>query len=426
MIETLGRCIALSIFLSVLYITTAHSAQIDDQAACESKYNNLQISQEELNQIVETGSYYYKVPFLEPMKVSLCSSNLRDKNLVDANFIGGDLRNANLINTDLSHSWFSNANLFNANLNEAKLVGAHFINTNLRNVDMSSLGKVLLENTMEWVGSGADLTDAEFIEADLTHANLEDVMFDNTIFELKAGALPYVQTIALAHGLSKLTFKYSAHSLIELREAFKKAGLQEQERAVTCAINRSQTKQWKSGLRKCGHWILFDATCEYGMSPLRPLILLSFCILYFSPFYIFAMRDRRIRQSVISSWFRLHFRRSRIRRLFVLAKKRMMKGSVWRIWQQDRILNRFSQDRERMRIHSLPYRFFHGIYFSLLSAFHFGWRDINVGNWISRMQPKEYSYRATGWVRFVSGFQSLISIYLLALWVLTYFGKPFD
>jgi len=65
-------------------------------------------------------------------------------------------------------------------------------------------------------------------------------------------------------------------------------------------------------------------------------------------------------------------------------------------------------------------------YFSLLSAFNIGRRDINVGNWIQRLQPKEYTLRATGWVRTVSGVQSLISVYLLALWVLTYFGRPFE
>ena len=67
-----------------------------------------------------------------------------------------------------------------------------------------------------------------------------------------------------------------------------------------------------------------------------------------------------------------------------------------------------------------------GLYFSLLSAFHVGWRDLNVGTWIARMQPREYTLRATGWVRCVSGFQSLLSVYLLALWALTYFGRPFE
>jgi hypothetical protein len=42
------------------------------------------------------------------------------------------------------------------------------------------------------------------------------------------------------------------------------------------------------------------------------------------------------------------------------------------------------------------------------------------------MQPREYTLRATGWARMVSGAQSLLSIYLLALSVLTYFGRPFE
>jgi hypothetical protein len=66
------------------------------------------------------------------------------------------------------------------------------------------------------------------------------------------------------------------------------------------------------------------------------------------------------------------------------------------------------------------------LYFSLLSAFNIGWRDVNVGIWIARLQPREYTLRASGWVRAVSGLQSLLSVYLLALWVVTYFGRPFE
>lgn len=65
-------------------------------------------------------------------------------------------------------------------------------------------------------------------------------------------------------------------------------------------------------------------------------------------------------------------------------------------------------------------------YFSLLSAFAIGWRELNVGNWLTRTQRREYALRATGWVRTVSGIQALISVYLVALWALTYFGRPFE
>ncbi len=42
------------------------------------------------------------------------------------------------------------------------------------------------------------------------------------------------------------------------------------------------------------------------------------------------------------------------------------------------------------------------------------------------MQPREYTLRAKGWVRVVSGVQSLFSVYLIAMWALTYFGRPFE
>jgi hypothetical protein len=67
----------------------------------------------------------------------------------------------------------------------------------------------------------------------------------------------------------------------------------------------------------------------------------------------------------------------------------------------------------------------YALWFSLLTAFHFGWRELNVGNWMARLQTREYALRATGWVRFIAGVQSLVSIYLVAIWALTYFGRPF-
>lgn len=64
--------------------------------------------------------------------------------------------------------------------------------------------------------------------------------------------------------------------------------------------------------------------------------------------------------------------------------------------------------------------------FSLLSAFNVGFRDINFGRWLHLLTKKsEYDLKAVGWARTVSGFQSLLSVYLIALWVLTYFGRPF-
>lgn len=67
-----------------------------------------------------------------------------------------------------------------------------------------------------------------------------------------------------------------------------------------------------------------------------------------------------------------------------------------------------------------------GMYFSVLSAFHIGWCDLNVGNWIARMRAREYTLRVSSWVRSVSGVQYFISVYLLAIRAITYFGRPFE
>jgi hypothetical protein len=42
------------------------------------------------------------------------------------------------------------------------------------------------------------------------------------------------------------------------------------------------------------------------------------------------------------------------------------------------------------------------------------------------LQSSPFKLVATGWVRSVAGVQSLISVYLLALWALSYFGRPFE
>ncbi|MDP1760710.1 MAG: hypothetical protein Q8L43_00630, partial [Deltaproteobacteria bacterium] len=131
---------------------------------------------------------------------------------------------------------------------------------------------------------------------------------------------------------------------------------------------------------------------------------------------------------------------------YMLAlRSRNRETGIWMLLMSDRVLGRGGKDRPYKLTTYRPFRplpmdstrFGESIlrgwrvmrlafYFSLLSAFNLGWRELNVGNWISRIQKREYTLRATGWVRTVAGLQSLLSVYLLALWVLTYFGRPFD
>ena len=101
-------------------------------------------------------------------------------------------------------------------------------------------------------------------------------------------------------------------------------------------------------------------------------------------------------------------------------------GGIWKVWEVERIhQHKGSKEPTRLSVDGWDALKI-GFYFSVMSSFRIGWRDLNVGSWISRIQPNEYNLRATGWVRAFSGLQSLISVYLLALWALTTFGRPFE
>ena len=145
--------------------------------------------------------------------------------------------------------------------------------------------------------------------------------------------------------------------------------------------------------------IFFEWTCDYGMTPGRSLRIMGLGVFLFIFPYFLALRSKN------------------------------PKTGIWRLLPADRVLDRKAQGAPvKLRakawwdLRALRLAF----YFSILSAFHIGWRDLNVGSWIARLQKREYNLRATGWVRTVSGLQSLLSVYMLALWALSYFGRPFE
>ncbi len=152
--------------------------------------------------------------------------------------------------------------------------------------------------------------------------------------------------------------------------------------------------------------VFFEWTTDYGLSYGRPIWILFGLIGVFTLVYLPAL---------------------------VMTPKRPEHDSgIYPIWPEGRI-KRSSESFEAaddVIVEPLKARGIAAlglaVYFSVISAFHVGWRDLNVGTWIARMQPREYALRAKGWVRVVSGVQSLISVYLIAMWVLTYFGRPFE
>jgi uncharacterized protein YjbI with pentapeptide repeats len=311
----------------------------------------------------------------ELMKNENSEKDLSGRDLNQAFLRGVDLNGADLSQTDLRAADLNGANLSHTNLHKADLRNASLKYADLRNSDLR--------------------------KADMALANLTEVQMTGVIFEPRAGSLPDIAAISSARGLSRLRYEDSPHALIELREAFKKAGLLTQERKITYAIKHAKRK----ALSENGPWgklesvfnlIFFELTCLYGLKPGRPLILLLMLIFVLTiPYAIALMRPPE-------------------------------KEGIWQVWFPDRV-HKYRGSDEPVR---LPMGFLRalktGFFFSFLSAFSIGWREINIRNWIVRLQRQEYILRATGWVRTLSGLQSLISIYLLSLWVLTYFGRLFE
>ncbi len=334
--------------------------------------------------------------------------------LVEANLSGADLGEANLSGANLLDANLSGAYLERADLGEANLSGANLSRANLSRAGLSraSLGRANLSGAylVEANLSGADLG-----EANLSGANLGGADLSLTMFEPQYQSLSSVVGVEFARHIELLRYELSPAALVALRERFAKAGFRAQERRVTFAKLRSQQHiEWKYGslrqrIEAGFSYLAFDLPCRYGLDYGRPLRTLGGLIPAFAVVYAFALRGHG-------------------------------RGGIWRVWQPDRIQKDEGQpEPERLRWEPLEWtgsrpsralRFCRavglGLLFSLVSAFQIGFREFTVGNWITRLQPREYTLRATGWVRVVSGVQSLLSVYLLALWVLTYFGRPFE
>ena len=390
----------------------------------------------------------------------LRSVDLSSANLRGAVLAGSDLRSAQLSHSDLSEAYLPGTDLERASLYYAQLTGAILAKTRLSsaalfgaNLSGADLSGVVLETALlseaKLIAANltrADLKGAILFRADLSRARLDGANLSGASFHsanvTEAHFEPFsiqdVLGLELASGLSTLRFTRTPTALVLLRDDFRKRGLHAEARELTYAIRRQQREHaWREWTQTTGFWrrlwdrkargdtiaagwsavdagfnyAAFEITCLYGLNRGRPLLILAALVPVFAVFYMIAL---------------------------IVPTER---GSIWRTWAPDRI----RQDQGRVEPEQLrasaprwqggpqrgsTYRLLRvlalGFYMSVLSAFHIGWRDLNVGAWIGRLQPREYTLRATGWVRSVSGLQSLISVYLIALWVLTYFGRPFD
>lgn len=347
--------------------------------------------------------------------MTLDKTNLSASNVSRANFSG-----ALLIHTNFSDALMMGTTFAKASVEKGIFSGAEFTGADLQNANFSESN---FSSAIMWGTNleGADLSDADLRNALLVGVNLKHAVFRNTnlsgaVFEPQPQALPQVEDIAEAKNISEMQYLHSPRGLIELRESFRRAGMRTQERQITYAIKHTELLlPWRKiisdvekkdslerqygmmeALESISAFVLFDFTTRWGMTPGRALrqgaVLLVVCwIIYFG---------------ILLSGNTQH--------------------AIWRVWSDEPGYRNGRRKRQEMLRPNVSSSLMIGLQFSLLSMFHIRWRELDFGSWISRMQTREYVYRPTGLVRTVSGLQSMVSVYLVAIWALTYFGRPFD
>ena len=345
--------------------------------------------------------------------VYLQSAILKRAKLQGVNLRGGHLEGVHLIEAELQGADLGGAHLHKAHLDKANFQGADLRKANFQE---ASLVEAVFQDSLLYE---AKLQGANMREANLQDAKLQGANLEGAIYEVKLNRLPNIPSIAQAVNLSLLTYSKLPHALVELREAFKKSGLRRQEREITYAIkhsgfvNAKKERNLFSKVEVYLGWFFFELTCKWGMAPERPMFILAGLIVVFSLFYMVSLMLKKKKDGIWKIWMS-----ERVRTDLPFRKKDYR--PTWRIKRSE------TGPPELLFCKTIFSVLGYGIYFSIISAFHVGWRELNVGNWIARIQPREYTLRASGWVRVVSGIQSLISVYLFALTILTYFGRPFE
>jgi hypothetical protein len=284
---------------------------------------------------------------------------------------GMSFNKANLEFADLRHASLLDVDLSDANLQAANLIHSHLIDVNLTAADLTSVD---LE--------GSVLTRVNFFRAKFEPRNVSDSMLIGS------------------EGLSTIEF-HDPRNLVKLRNLSKEFGLRNEQKALTAALRKFAIDKDTPYEQFLEAYIFGGWITDYGAKPIQSIFILLILVPTFSVIY------------------------------YICLLRNSHSSNIWKVWPTESvngIAKKPFRITEGLGEHSGQYFWLlsWSFYFSLLSAFHIGWRDLNVGSWISRLQFDDYVVRATGWIRVISGVQSLISVYLLALWLLTYFGTPFE
>jgi uncharacterized protein YjbI with pentapeptide repeats len=362
-----------------------------------------------------------------------------------------DLSQARLVGAVLTNTRFTYTNLSGADLSGANLGGAQLIGVELKN---AKLRGAFLSHAFVYQGhvfaadlSGADLTSASLWGSDLNGSDLTDAKLDDSNFHgtevcrlnFEPKTIPSdIPSLASARGLELLTATDSTSALVALRGRLRDQGFRDQERRLTFAIKEHEAVEyWRQcisgSVSGCFDFtfndLLFGRTCLYGLEPERALRLLVAVWFFCGILYWLLMRFPKIGGLYLTPpglILSRRLRHSRIRRLGpreLVLRTHVTGGGTW---------SKVSAYAKAISFCGLRRRFkeewkllLASLFFSTMSAFNIGFKGVAAGRWVRLLTTRDYDILARGWPRVIAGLQSVMGVGLLALWLLTFFGRPF-
>ncbi|MBF0249837.1 MAG: pentapeptide repeat-containing protein [Alphaproteobacteria bacterium] len=301
-----------------------------------------------------------------------------------------DLRCAELTSVSLQDVDFTNANMFGALL-DGNFAKARFHGTNLEKARMRGVFQY------------ADITGARLIDTNMQGVTLNEADLTDAVYEPRYP--PLISELARTQGLDTLRYENNPARLYELKEKFAESGYHRAERKIIAALRRMDANLLD--------YLAFDLTSEYGSNPARPAYFLMASLPIFAALYWIVLR---LPAAAFGGELLLLVERKPGHPGYSAAEKHYVRKLPFAIG------GRGGLDRTMTELRVLRL----ALIVSILSATRIGFRDLDLNKWLRLLQQKEYSFYLRGWPRTLSGLQSVLSVYLLALAILCVFGKPFD
>jgi hypothetical protein len=290
---------------------------------------------------------------------------------------------------------------------------------------------------------GTLFINAKFINTDLTGARFDGVDLAGAIFQ--PSSLPPVDSFAHAKNIQQVSYSDNPQALNTMRRQLEDAGFHDAARKVIFALNETEDAQLRHSCRPpdqhertlmifggspprtanrgaCLEYyvrkLLFEKTNSYGMQRTKPLLLLV--IVWMTGAVLFWICLQRNTKSGLS----------------VRLSRRFADGSVHS--RAFDLTNRYwSSPLNERPPHSLLKRVTLAIkdqtrlasaaaFYSLTSVTTLSFRDWDPARWLSLLLDRNYQLEGRGWVKRLAGAQALVSLYLLVLLVLSFFGLPFS